>query len=309
MQSKSFRRLNEKTQVMCNPRNSHVRSRGDHTLEVVSISGTIASYLRLNMNLSMAIAAAHDIGHTPYGHLGEKVFNELSGERFHHAVFGVVVAQEIETKGQGLNLCYETLEGMLNHSRGEHELTVNANKPPEYAVVMYADKIAYTFSDVNDAIRYEYLKEEDLPDCITILGKNPRERNDSCMRALIEESTRKGNVSFSEGEVFNAFNDVKTFMYDNVYHKMNLSLQEEVLKSAYNFISENPEFRQIYPNVDPIVCLALMTDNELAEIGELLLHSAKIRMRDIDHFGVFEILPFIKDKKIDYSNPDLSWAK
>ena len=149
IQSKAYRRLPYKTQVISLPDCVHVRTRAIHTNEVIGISSRIADRLGLNLSLCEAIAAGHDIGHTPYGHAGEEVLSKFGVKPFNHALNGVLIAQHIERNGMGLNLCHETLEGMLNHSRGAGKLAIVNSKPAEYSVVMFSDKIAYTFSDLN----------------------------------------------------------------------------------------------------------------------------------------------------------------
>jgi len=175
LESKAIRRLKDKTQVFCFPENPHVRTRLSHTFQVVSVSTLIARILGLNVHLCQAIAWGHDIGHTPYGHMGEEFIARMTGKDFRHEIFGMVIAQRIERMGKGLNLSFETLEGMGNHSRGDGSLTINPNLPLEYTAVMYADKIVYTFSDIKDGLRNGYLQENHLPPHLDKLGGQPRE--------------------------------------------------------------------------------------------------------------------------------------
>jgi dGTPase len=298
LQSKAYRRLAFKTQVICLPDNPHIRTRNVHTNEVISVATVISNKLGLNTNLCQAIAAGHDIGHTPYGHVGETVLSGLGGKPFNHNVFSVVVAQEIERKGKGLNLTYETLDGILLHSRGNNELKTDKEKPQEYAAVMYADKIAYTFSDLNDALRYGLLKEE--PKLVGMLGDSQRKRVDGCIVALIKESLEKEYVSFSGSLAFRVFDELKAFMYENVYHKMDWSLHKDILHKAYDFFNTQ--------GIDPIVAIALLTDKEANKLGQLFLSSRKLSLEDIHDFGVYEIIPYIKEKKIAYSSPSLEWG-
>jgi len=298
IQSKAHRRLAYKTQVMCSPENPHVRTRGVHTNEVLATATIISEMLGLNTKLCQAISAGHDIGHTPYGHLGERMLTELSGKPFRHNVFSVVVAQHIERKGYGLNLTHETLQGILYHSRGDKELVISKDMPQEYSVVMYSDKIAYTFSDMNDAIRYGYLTEEQAKEYVSSLGANQRVRLNSCIQALVNESRKKGYVSFTEGPVFEAFDRLKKFMYDNVYYRMDFTMHKEVLKKAYEF------FESLGYN--PIIAIALMTDMEMNAFGNFLIQNRKPDLHAIKHFGVFEILPYLR-KDIDPNDPDLDW--
>ncbi|MBW2964396.1 HD domain-containing protein [Candidatus Woesearchaeota archaeon] len=313
LQSKAFRRLAYKTQVMTLPDNPHVRTRLVHTNEVIVNSATIAHQLRLNVYLCMAIAAGHDIGHTPSGHPGESLLTELGGRPFKHYVNSVVVAQHIERKARGLNLAFETLEGMLNHSRGSGELYLVPDLPQEYWVVMYADKISYTFSDLNDAVRYGYLSEAEVPDCAHKIGRNQRTRTEATIKALVEESREKDQVIFSEGPVFEQFDELKRFMYTEVYPKINkcmeppgcLAVQENFIRHLHHYFQNDV----LYEGIDPVLLVSLLTDREVYQFGELLSRTRRPTLEQIKHFGIFEIIPHIRGKEIDYANPDLDWGR
>ncbi|MCX6814518.1 MAG: HD domain-containing protein [Candidatus Aenigmarchaeota archaeon] len=285
LQSKAYRRLAYKTQVICLPDNPHVRTRLSHTNEVVVFSIDIAKQLGLNENLCMAIAAGHDIGHTPYGHVGERILSKLSGKPFKHNINSVVVAQHVERKGEGMNLTYETHDGILNHSRGDGKLSKTVDKPEEYDVVMNGDKIAYIFSDLNDALRYGHLDESKIPECALKLGKNQRERVRNCLKSLVSESKEKGVVEFSEGPEFKNFSELKDFMYNEVYYKINTSLQEKTLENLYDYFSTSEDFS----GIDPVISVSLLTDAEANFFGQLLLKSRKPSAEQIKHFGIFEI--------------------
>ncbi|MBW2978428.1 HD domain-containing protein [Candidatus Woesearchaeota archaeon] len=302
IQSQAYSRLAHKSQLLCPPETRDIRTTEDHTKEVIEISTTISKALGLNTHLCRAIAAAHDIGHGPYRHLGEVVFSELNGEHkpFSHLVFGVVVAQEIDR----LNLNYETLEGVLFHSRKDGKIIPPAGKPQEYAGVMYADKLAFTSSDLDDAIQYGYLTPEEIPADINELGPDRETRVKTCIDALVEESKEKGYVSFSQGRIFEVFNGLRSFLYENVYSRVDFSSHKDVLRKAHKFFSENPEFK----GIDPVVILALLTDKELQELEtQMLSATIKPNIDKISHFGVFKMLPFLKE--VDYSVADLSWGK
>lgn len=288
LQSKAFRRLAYKTQVLTSPKNPHVRTRAVHTNEVVAISTVLAEKLNLNVNLCQSIALGHDIGHTPYGHLGEKVISDKSGHEFRHNEFGVVLVQCIERSGKGLNCYKETLEGILNHSRGSKALALVKNKPEEYNIVMISDKIAYTFSDINDSIRYGIIVESDLPKDIEILGNNQRSRINSCINAIIKESGSKGFVSFSDSMVSSIFNYVKKYMYESVYSKIDHSLHYSVLERVYDY------FGNEFPNTHPAIPTALLTDTEANIFGDYLLSSKKLDKSLVCNFGINEILPYIQ---------------
>jgi dGTPase len=303
IQSKSYRRLAQKTQVLSLPDNPHVRTRQVHTEEVVSIAIAIAEQLRLNTYLCMAIAAGHDIGHTPFGHLGEQVLSEIGKKPFKHYVNSVVVAQEVERKGKGLNLTLHTLEGMLNHSRGLGELHVAANLPQEYAAVMFADKIAYTFSDLNDAVRYGHIEKNDVPQSAYSLGDDQRERTNTVLLALIAESKKKGVVSFSEGSEYESFAELRSFM-NTYYLGVDRDLHKIAMRQAYEVIAELPETQ----GCNPILLTSLLTDKEVQSLMQYCLISRKPSFDLLKNFGISELLPFLKDKTIDYSQASLDWS-
>ncbi len=304
LESKSYRRMAFKTQVISAPNNPHVRTRLVHTNEVISISVNIASQLGLNVSLCMAIAAGHDIGHTPYGHVGEKVISKITGKPFKHYVNSIVAAQKIERDGYGLNLTKATLEGMLYHSRGSDKIVANNRLPPEYTVVMFADKIAYTLSDLNDAVRYGYTSWEKIPKYINkTLGRNRRERIINIITALVGESRKKGMVSFSESQVFKNFDKLRDFMFREVYYKMDFDLQKTILTKIYEFFKTNDKFK----GVDPALLLALLTDNEANQFGQILLQSKNPSISQIQNFGIMELLPELKRNKIDMFKADLDW--
>ena len=172
LHSKAFRRLKNKTQVFLTPKGDHYRTRLSHTLEVSQNARTIARALDLNETLTEAIALGHDLGHTPFGHAGERVLNEMNPAGFKHNEQSVRVAQCLEKNGQGLNLTWEVLDGMKNHSMHSMPHTL------EGKIVRLADKIAYINHDIDDSVRAKVLREEDLPKEFTeVLGTTYRERS------------------------------------------------------------------------------------------------------------------------------------
>jgi len=306
LNSKARRRQEDKTQVLCDPENPHICTRSRHTNEVVSIVIKIAEILGLNVSLCEAIAQGHDIGHTPYGHLGEKFISEITGKHFRHEIFGVVVAQHIERKGDGLNLSYEVLEGILNHSKGKMALSINSDLPLEYAVMMISDKIAYTFSDINDALRYNYLTESELPKEVSSLGKNQRERILNCIFSLIHESFEAGTISFSQNETAKKFEKIRQWLYENYYNCINWDMQKIVLEKTYRFISSD----SFFDDCDPAILLALLTDKELNALAQkVFLRGKKPQKEDLANFGIMEIIPYVRGKEICFTDPDLTWEK
>lgn len=305
----AHRRLAYKTQVISSPRDTFVRTRAGHTGEVVSASLYIASCLRLNINLCMAIAEGHDIGHAPYGHLGESVLSEVLEKPFKHAVGGVVALQKIENKGQGSNLSYETLEGILHHARTKQKvLSVSESLPDEYTAVMFADKITYTLSDLNDAVRYGYVEEGKLPGVVAKLGEDQKRRSFTILKALIEESREKGRVSFSEGsegKVFEMFSELREFMHNEFYYKVNTQLRRDTLKLAYEFFANEPKFE----GVNPALALFLLTDGEASYMGEMFREAGRCTVEDLRKFSVFDYIPSFAGKEIDLTDPDLEWGR
>ena len=186
--SKSFRRLKHKTQVFIAPEGDHFRTRLTHTLEVAQIGRTLARALRLNEDLVEAIALGHDLGHTPFGHTGERVLNKLHPKGFNHNEQSIRVVDFLEHKDDriGLNLTYEVKEGIRKHSGDEKSQTL------EGQVVKYADRIAYINHDIDDAIRAGVIRKEDLPEeCVEILGKTHGERINTMILDIIKNSMEK----------------------------------------------------------------------------------------------------------------------
>ena len=207
---KSFRRLKHKTQVFLSPEGDHYRTRLTHTLEVSQIARTIARALRLNEDLTEAVALAHDLGHTPFGHAGERALNALLPHGFRHYEQSVRVVERLEKDGQGLNLTYEVRNGILCHTTGLEAETA------EGRVIRWADKIAYINHDIDDAIRAGVLREEDIPKKITsALGDSKTKRITALIQAVVENS-REGVIAMDPAtlELFDELND---FMYQAVY--------------------------------------------------------------------------------------------
>ncbi len=208
---KSFRRLKDKTQVFITPDGDHYRTRMTHTLEVSQNARTIAKALRLNEDLTEAIALGHDLGHTPFGHAGERVLNSLCPCGFDHAKQSVRIVDVLEKDGQGLNLTLEVRDGFLNHQ--------TAGKPHtlEGRIIQFSDKIAYLHHDMDDAIRGGILTNDDIPDEIAdVLGRTLEERLDTFVHDIITTSKGKPIVEMSP-EIHDAFLKFRTFMFENVY--------------------------------------------------------------------------------------------
>lgn len=209
--SKAFRRLKHKTQVFFSPTNDHYRTRMTHTLEVSQIARTIARALNLNEDLTEAIAMGHDLGHTPFGHSGEEVLNEIMADGFKHSSHSVRVVTAIEN----LNLTAETIDGIKYHS-GSLKIESKAFTL-EGKIVKLSDKIAYINHDIDDAIRAGIIKETDLPqDCTNYFSLDRSERITKMLLDIIENSTGKDKISMSE-ETFFYLDKLRTWMFSNVY--------------------------------------------------------------------------------------------
>ncbi len=211
LHSKSFRRMKHKTQVFLAPEGDHYRTRLTHTLEVAQIARTIARSLRLNEALTEAIALGHDLGHTPFGHAGERILNELTPGGFAHYRQSVRVVEILENDGRGLNLTWEVRNGILNHRTTGHPATLEGD------VVRLSDKIAYINHDIDDAIRGKIFREEDVPKRFTdILGNSVKTRLDLLIHDVIRQSEEKDHISMSQG-VEQAMHELRRWMFENVY--------------------------------------------------------------------------------------------
>jgi dGTPase len=222
--SKAFRRLKHKTQVFLSPMGDHYRTRLTHTLEVSEIARTIARALKLNEDLAEAIALAHDLGHTPFGHAGETVLNEIVPGGFSHCRQSLRVVDFLENQGNGLNLTYEVRDGILKHSKGFGEILPKTlgewAKTVEGRVVRIADIIAYLSHDLDDAIRSGVITEKDVPiECTQILGESHSSRITTMIRDVIENTEVKGNkmVLSISPIMYKTMLDLRAFLYDNVY--------------------------------------------------------------------------------------------
>ncbi len=218
---KAFRRLKNKTQVFLTPKGDHYRTRLSHTLEVSQNARTIAKALRLNEDLVEAIALGHDLGHTPFGHAGEYVLNEICEDGFRHNEQSVRTVEKLEKDGQGLNLTWEVRDGILNHQSRLMPHTL------EGKIVRLSDKIAYINHDIDDAIRAQVLTEEDIPlELKKTLGFSTRQRLNTLIHNIVMNSRDKNDIVMSS-EVEEAMIELRKFMFDHVY-KNPIAKGEEV---------------------------------------------------------------------------------
>jgi len=221
--SKSFRRLKHKTQVFLSPEGDHYRTRLTHTLEVAQISRTIARALRLNEDLTEAIAMAHDLGHTPFGHCGETVLNQIHPGGFIHNEQSLRVVDLLEDgryEGFGLNLTEEVRDGILHH-RGKQKC-----KTLEGDIVRFSDRIAYINHDIDDAMRAGLLDIQDIPkECLQCLGQSHGDRINTMVVDVIKNSMNKDSIMMSECVGYNT-NKLRDFMFENVYLNENAKGEE-----------------------------------------------------------------------------------
>jgi dGTPase len=261
--SKSFRRLKHKTQVFLAPFGDHYRTRLTHTLEVSQIARTIAKALRLNEDLTEAIALGHDIGHTPFGHAGEETLAKLLPDGFTHYEQSLRVVEKLEYDGKGLNLTAEVRDGIFKHSKGRGEILDNdkKNMPAtlEGQVLRVSDVIAYVSHDIDDAVRAEVIKESDIPSrLIQIFGKWHASRIDRMVEDVVESSLKAGleKIAMSR-EVSEAVVELRDFLYDKVYFntqsRRELEKTEKILTDLYNYLINNPgDAIKPYPDGDPV---------------------------------------------------------
>jgi dGTPase len=235
---KAFIRLKNKTQVFFSPEGDHYITRLTHTLDVSQIARSLARALSLNEDLAEAIALGHDLGHTPFGHSGERILNKLSPAGFKHNEQSVRVVDVLEKDGEGLNLTYEVRDGILNHNNKATATTL------EGKCVHYADRIAYINHDLNDAIRAGILTLDDVPkDIVEILGATSRERINTAINSVYRKSAGKNNVEMEE-DVLSASQRLRSFMFERVYNTKFAMGEEEkaerMLSEMYYYYEKNP---------------------------------------------------------------------
>ena len=236
--SKAFRRLKHKTQVFLSPESDHYRTRLTHTLEVSQIARTISRARRLNEDLTEAIALGHDLGHTPFGHAGERALAELSSTGFTHYEQSVRVCERLEKNGKGLNLTFEVLDGILHHTKDDWAKTA------EGKVVRFSDRIAYINHDIDDAIRGGIISENDIPKDITdILGHTKTERINTLVSSVVTNS--EGYNIKMDAEIEKYYTLLHSFLFDSVYRNPAAKQEETkvrgIIEGIYKEFYKNPE--------------------------------------------------------------------
>lgn len=287
--SKSFRRLKDKTQVFLAATGDHYRTRLTHTLEVAQIGRTISKALRLNEDLTEAIALGHDLGHTPFGHGGEDTLNQIVPGGFSHAEQSLRVVDRLEKDGKGLNLTFEVRDGILKHTKGRGEIL--PEDPEERAltlegqVVRIADIIAYINHDIDDAMRGGVIAQEDIPrDCLEDLGDSHSKRINTMVTDILQETLRvnDGRLHLT-GKVLSAMLDLRDFLWDSVYENeavhADFHKASKILMEIYQHFIDHPDYfmtlierKTLYDSFDRCVCdfLAGMTDRYAFNLYEKL---------------------------------------
>ena len=235
---KAFRRLKFKTQVFLAPEGDHYRTRLTHTLEVAQVARTIARALRLNEDLTEAIALGHDLGHTPFGHIGERSLNELLPQGFHHNEQSRRVVEVLENGGEGLNLTWEVRDGIFCHSGSRFPATL------EGQCVRRADRIAYLNHDLDDAIRGNVLQLFEVPaDFLRILGKTHGERINTMILDVVRNSADKPELTMSP-QIQAAMDGLREFMFEKVYRDSWRAAEEarcdHVMKTLFSYYMQHP---------------------------------------------------------------------
>ncbi len=254
--SKAFRRLKHKTQVFIAPLGDHYVTRLTHTLEVSQIARSITRALNLNEDLVEAISLGHDLGHTPFGHAGEEVLNDLCSQGFSHSEQSLRIIESLEKDGKGLNLTWEVREGILKHSKNRHDIQGYIFDPPstlEAQICRLADSVAYINHDIGDAIRAGLMGESDLPQsAIAVLGKSNSERINTMVCDIVDQSWAATGlveggtpvISMSP-EILEVANSLRQFLFENVYEVQTAKLETEkarqVLRFLYRYFIDNPD--------------------------------------------------------------------
>ena len=263
--SKAFRRLKHKTQVFISPEGDHYRTRLTHTLEAAGIARTVARALRLNEDLTEAIALGHDLGHPPFGHIGEAVVDACLRERygtgFRHNHHSLRVVERLERDGQGLNLTEQVRDGILRHTGDELPATL------EGRIVRVVDRVAYINHDIDDAIRAGVLAREELPaDAIAVLGDTGSRRIDALVRDLVERTEESGEVVQGE-RAGQAMDALRSFMFERVYLAPAAQREhpriERMLRALFAHLAANPPPSLVEGAAEPervVDYLAGMTD-------------------------------------------------
>ncbi len=292
----AFRRLAQKTQVFIAPREDHLRTRLSHTLEVAQIARTIAKALRLNEDLTEAIALAHDVGHTPFGHAGEDSLDQAyraydPQARFAHHEHSLRVIDVLERNGKGLNLSRETREGIVAHSKSMKDLQIDLKETKlptmEAMVVRVADRIAYLTHDLDDCLRTGFLSAQQVPATITeVLGERHSQRVGTMVRDLIEHSLEQPRISMSS-TVLEAADALKDFLLREVYQSERIHQETDKVAGI----------------IGRLFALYMEDDQAFAEIGSTLPEDSQNRARQVCDYIAGMTDRFARSRYLSYFLP------
>ena len=271
--SKAFRRLKNKTQVFFAPEGDHYRTRLTHTLTVAQVARSIARALSLNEDLTEAISLGHDLGHTPFGHSGERILSGLNPHGFKHNEQSGRVVDILEADGKGLNLTREVVDGIINHKVACPHNTL------EGAAVSIADRIAYINHDIDDAISGGFIEKEDLPkSAISLLGETSSKRINTMLMSIWQTSDGKNYVKMAP-EIWNAAEELRSFLFERVYNDKKIYAEEEragrMFSCLYDFFKKHPEempefYRSLLEDydIDTVICdyISSMSDGYAIKI-------------------------------------------
>lgn len=277
-------------------------------MEVLALATQIGMRLKLNIPYLQAAAFAHDFGHVAFGHLGERFIGERLKEDFRHERFVIFVLEMIERQGMGLNISYEVLQAIRNHSRGKGRMVKLPGLNLEDYVIMFCDKLCYIFSDFNDMKRYNP-DIVNVPNEFNLLGCNQTERLNACVRALCFESVMEKSISFEHCEEARMFNVARDFMFEEVYPTLNGKDLTNVLTEVYEYFEKyfnNPRVAAL--------ALALMAESEIIDLHDLLRkykgNFVSDTLSKTTQFGISEFIPRIEEwAELDFCNPDRFLSK
>ena len=308
---KTLARLTDRLQVLRGLSNPYTRTRMRHTFDVAGTAIMAEANLGLNNLLVQAIALGHDIGHLPFGHLGEAVISKIYGKRISHATFGAIAAQEVSRRGRGLNLTDAVLSGIALHSSVQCPDSIRAKmvQTQEAELVRLADKIAYVFADFNDLLRSDLIERPGHDEIIALaewFGENQRQRVAKCLLAIATASASAGKVEFS-GETAQKFNQLKNLLYEQFYNQFDAMRQDLAasLRRIHDVFSKAPWLSEH----DPTLLLCLLTDKEAEALASITHDTARLRPEHLTGLGIAEIYPHLAGKHPDLTNPGLDWIR
>lgn len=304
LNSWAMRRISWKSQVRSRnngfggPVSPHISNRRTHIDLTIIISGIIARELGLNVRLCEAIAAGHDLGHTPYSHNGERFLG------VDHALNAANILQLVERNGKGLNLTWEVISGIINHSRNNEELYLDKDQPNEISVVVIADKLAYLFLDIEElvACKPNWVDFGSISKIADRLGETRTERTNACISALIKESQEEGRISFSKSREAQIFRILRDRMYRE-YYKV-LDFREERLYQVENLkiVLEFFKSENLCGNLTPVFVVGMLVDEEVDWLAKLLCARKPTRedLKQIYQLSALEIVRSLRGKEIDH---------